>query len=296
MKTNGVNRFILWLAALIIGLSIIFIVLWMNQEELHLYLNKSQPHKAYAESILYSWEMSAVESKQDQLLKVLEDLQVTILYQEFSGKFFSKEDSTFISQMKDQGVEVFHLCGTPQWAFEKQAESMLLEIDKVLIFNRNAAESIQGIVFDVEPYIKVDYTIDDLNQYVSNLKKAYAYAQSNHLYMVAVIPYWLERQGDHLLPDIIENGCDEVSVMNYYISKTTEHIAEELELAGKCDKWINSVYEMNLDQDGTFESIGKVQQDFEKMYDQYRYEKLRIAYHHFGDLSLEGAEKRAVSK
>lgn len=229
--------------------------------------------------------MSATQPGQwADLYKTTEQLKLTTLYQEFSSDFLMAGDSIFIGKMKNSGIEVYHLCGDPSWALDNQAESMIKQIDNLLFFNTIAEYPISGIVFDVEPYILEDYTIDDLNQYVDNIKKTYKYAQSNQLYMVVVIPYWLEQKGDQLLSDIIEHGCDEVSVMNYYTSKTAEHIAEELDLASKSNKWINTIYELNFEQENTFKNFKEIQTDFNAMYHQYDYEKLGIAYHHFGNL------------
>lgn len=240
----------------------------------------------FSHNILYSWNMSATTPMQrEKLYASLKQLKITTLYQEFSTEYLSTGNSEFIAELNNHGVEVYHLCGDPSWALDFHAEHFILEIDKVLVFNRMRKNSIKGIVFDVEPYIADNYTLHDLYQYVLNLKKAYAYAQSNQLYMVAAIPYWLEQKDTQLLPEIIQNGCDEVSVMNYYITKTREHIAEEIHLARQAGKWINTIYELNFEQKDTFDSLEQIHADFNNMYHYYEYNKLRIAYHHFGDLT-----------
>lgn len=239
---------------------------------------------AYTGGILYSWSMSALEDEgKDKLLTWVEQLDIRTLYQDFDSEFLNAGDDGFLAEMAALGVEVLHLGGTPEWTFAPQR--MIEEIDRVLHFNSVASTAIAGVVFDVEPHAVKSYQEpEDYFQFVQSMEQVYAYAQKHGLYMVLVIPYWLERVDDSLLPDIIGRCSDEVSVMNYYISKTTAHLAEELELARQHEKPLNTIYELNFGKSNTFGSLDEVHADFIELYSAYNYTGLRIAYHHLGDL------------
>lgn len=232
-------------------------------------------------NILYSWSMSALTD--NELLDVIDKYHISTIYQDFSTEYLKSHDDTFMIYMKNKKVEVYHLCGEKEWALEKNAISMKKEIDKVVAYNQTSSYKIKGIVFDVEPY-QNEKNIEenfDFSLYVSNMKKAYKYSKSKGLKMVIAIPIWFDNINEKLLKKLIKDGCDEISLMNYNIKYTKEHMKKELKYAKKYNKSINTIYEINFKDDNYFSNYKEIDKDFEKLQEYYGYEKLRKAYHHY---------------
>lgn len=232
-------------------------------------------------NILYSWNMSAITDK--KLLDIIDKYNISTLYQDFSTEYLSGKDYIFMIDMQDKNVEVYHLCGEKEWGLEKDAISMKKEIDKIVDYNNNSSYKIKGIVFDIEPYqneknIEVNF---DFSLYVSIMKKAYQYSKSKNLLMVIAIPIWFDSMDENLLEDLIKNGCDEISLMNYNIKYTTEHMQTEIKYAKKYQKDINTIYEINFNDNNYFSSYSEIDDDFRKIQKQYHYSKLRKAYHYY---------------
>lgn len=232
-------------------------------------------------NILYSWSMSALTD--NELLDIIDKYHISTLYQDFSTEYLKGQEDTFMIYMKNKKVEVYHLCGEKEWALEKNAISMKKEIDKVVTYNQSSSYKIKGIVFDVEPY-QNEKNIEenfDFSLYVSNMRKAYKYSKSKGLEMVIAIPIWFDNINEKLLEELIKDCCDEISLMNYNIKYTKEHMQKELEYAKKYHKSINTIYEINFGDDNYFSSYKEIDKDFEKLQAYYGYEKLRKAYHHY---------------
>lgn len=238
-------------------------------------------------NILYSWNMSALTD--NELLDIIDKYHISTIYQDFSSKYLKEQDDTFMIYMKNKNVEVYHLCGEKEWALEENATSMKQEIDKVVTYNQKSSYKIKGIVFDVEPYQNEKNIEDnfDFSLYVSNMKKAYKYSKNKGLKMVIAIPIWFDNINEKLLKELIKDGCDEISLMNYNIKYTKEHMQKELEYAKKYNKSINTIYEINFKDDNYFSSYKEIDKDFEKLKEYYSYEKLRKAYHHYDKMKEE---------
>lgn len=240
-----------------------------------------------ADGILYSWKMENTSQEvRTNLLNVIEELNITTVYQDFSSEYLSEGDGTFIEDMNSFGVEILHLCGDPSWALLEKRERVLEEIDRVVDFNEKSTSKIAGIVYDVEPHgldDSEDHDVEIYETYAENMEVAYEYAKKNDLYFVLAIPYWLNRKGDEILDAVIA-ASDEVSVMNYTTEKTIDYIKEEIQLAEEMDKSLNTIYELGFSKSHTFDNITEIQNDYTELYSHYGYPKLRIAYHHFGDL------------
>ena len=256
---------------LIIGLIVISSILII----ILMFLNKKED-----KSILYSWSMETITDK--ELLTIIDKHDIDTLYQDFSTEYLSLKDNAFIIKMESNDVDVFHLCGEKEWGYEENAESLKKEIDKVLNYNKSNKYKIKGIVFDIEPY-QNEKNIEnfDFSLYVSILKKAYAYANSNNLKMVIAIPIWFDSIDKKLLEELISDACDEISLMSYNIKYTKEHMKEEIKLAKKYNKKINTIYEINFGEDNYFSNYREIEEDFNKIKNEYQYSNLKKAYHYY---------------
>lgn len=236
-----------------------------------------RPYKK-TENILYSWSMSALEDP--QLESVLKKHNIGILYQDFSSAYLKGTDFTFLKNMRALKVDVYHLSGDPSWGEDAEAKSMKEEIDKVVAYNANNEEKISGIVFDVEPYLhnkeKFDFPL-----YVEAMKEAYQYAKEQGIYMVLALAVWFDTLDENLLEELIQDGCDEISLMNYNIEYTKERMEEEMKFAKKYNKKVNTIYEIDFGKDGYFESYEAIDHDFWKLKQYYRYPHLKKAYHYY---------------
>ncbi len=230
------------------------------------------------ENILYSWKMDALEDK--ELLDIIKKYNIKEIYQDFSTEYLTQNDSKFLKKMKEKGVKVYQLCGDPSWGLDKKATSMKREIDKVISYNKKNEEQIAGIVFDVEPYLHNEENFD-FPLFTESMKEAYRYAKKQNLYLILALPVWLDSIDKNLLEDIIKEGCDEISLMNYNIKYTKENIETEIEYAKKYQKKVNTIYEVYSEEQDYFKTDKEINQDFKKIRNHYHYDKLRKAYHYY---------------
>ena len=63
--------------------------------------------------------------------------------------------------------------------------------------------------------------------------------------------------------------------MNYNIDKTVKNISFENKLSKKYDKKINTIYEINFDEDNYFSSWDEIKKDYKKL--KNKYNKIGIA-------------------
>lgn len=229
-------------------------------------------------NILYSWSMDALEDK--ELFDIIKKYDIKEIYQDFTTDYLSKNDSAFLKQMKEKKIKVYQLCGDPSWGLDRKATQMKKEIDKVISYNQRNEEKIDGIVFDVEPYLHNEEDFD-FPLYAASVKEAYQYAKKKNLYVVLALPVWLDSIDKNLLEDIIKEGCDEASLMNYNIKYTKENIENEIEYAKKYQKKVNTIYEVYSDEQEYFKTKKEMDQDFKKIQKYYHYEGLRKAYHYY---------------
>ena len=227
-------------------------------------------------SILYSWHMSTLND--EQLNDVITLLNVDEIYQHFSSDYLNNSDNEFIKKMNLNNINVYHLCGDPSW---DTSDKIIEEIDKVKKYNSNNYYKISGIVLDIESYSKKDF---DQKKYLKALKEAYKYAKSNNIYVVLDIPTWLEKYGDDYLEDIISSTCDEISIMNYNINKTISSIEKEVEYALLYNKKVNTIYEINFNEEGYFKDYNSIKDDYIKLNSYYNKVQVKIAFHHYDSI------------
>ncbi len=150
---------------------------------------------------------------------------------------FPEKYRAFLERAHGQGFTVQGLAGTPEWALKENHAEALAAVDAVAAFNRAAPRPARfdGVHFDVEPYVLVDYAdpayrpvvLEEFLEMVS-LCAERARADSN-LHFTCDVPTWfypdndLERRqlrvnfrgkeksvGEHLT-----DMLDAVTIMNY---------------------------------------------------------------------------------
>lgn len=226
--------------------------------------------------ILYSWTQEEME--EPLFLEILKEMKVNILYQDFKTDYLNKNDHTLIKEFHDKNIKVYHLSGEKEWAYN--FDSIKKEIDKVINYNKSG-EKLDGIVLDIEKYLDgVDFFEEQ--KYLQTMKEAYTYSKNNDIYMVLAIPYWFDsKYGESFIEQIIKYGCDEVSVMNYKINHTLNGISNEIKYSKKHNKKINTIYEIDFNDEEKFGSYKEINNDFKNIQKKYKYKELGIAYHHY---------------
>ena len=62
-------------------------------------------------------------------------------------------------------------------------------------------------------------------------------------------------------------------------------ISFENKLSKKYDKKINTIYEINFDEDNYFSSWDEIKKDYKKL--KNKYNKIGIAYHHYASIEID---------
>ena len=248
---------------------------------LYLY-SQEKENSVINDAILYSWHLEDILKQKERFYTVVEEYQIRTLYQDFSSEYLKQMDSSFIKEMKENGIEVYHLAGDPSWGRKNGFEKIKKEIDKVSQFNDNSEYHLTGLLLDIEPYVsekEEKFASADFEVYVEEIKKAYAYIKGRNLELRIAIPYWLDSIDMNLLEELIKN-TDGVSVMNYNIKKTSKNIENEVEIARKYKKHIDTIYEIEYDDEEYFTSRDEIVKDFQKIKRENSLNSLKIAYHH----------------
>ena len=247
--------------------------------------NNSNDNKKY-DRILYSWKLNKIEENQKQFNSVIKEYDINVIYQDFTTEYLQEYNDDFIRDMNKRGIVVYHMAGDPSWGKKDGFDKIREEIERLIDFNKNVENKMPGIVLDIEPYISEKeevLKVQDFSIYVEQIKKAYDFTKENDLNLILAIPYWFDVISDDLLEEVIKNA-DHISVMNYKIDKTSEHISREIELARKYNKKIDTIYEINYDDHDYFSSNKDILLDYEKIKKNNNYEELGVSYHHFGSM------------
>lgn len=230
-------------------------------------------NKIESNRILYSWHMKNISDT--KLIETVKKLNINILYQDFSTDYLNGNNNTFIEKMNNNKILVYHLCGDPSWGI-KGSNKTIKEIDKVINYNKNNKHKISGIVFDIESYTLESY---DEDEYIEIINNTYEYCKKNNIYMILCISTWMKKT---TLEKLISN-TDEISLMNYNINKTTSNIKEEILLVKQYNKKVNTIYEINFNNKKYFSSFKEIENDYQKIINNYDY-PISIAYHHYNSI------------
>lgn len=236
--------------------------------------------------ILYSWHLSTISSDKEKFESVIKDYDINVIYQSLDSDFFENVDDSFIKKMNSRDIKVYYLGGNPSWGKVSGFSKIKRKVDSVIEFNNMATNKISGIVLDIEPYVSEKeevLQVEDFKIYVEEIKKAYQYIKDNDLEMILSIPYWFDTIDADLLEEVVKN-CDGISVMNYKITRTSENIKEEIELAKKYNKKIDTIYEVDYEDEGYFKNHSSILRDYKRIRKNNDCENLGVAYHHFDSM------------
>lgn len=237
-------------------------------------------------SNLYSWNLDAILEDEKSFDQVLEDYAVKNLYQSFTKEYLKEKDDSFIKKMFSKGISVYHLGGDPAWGKKGGYDKIVKTVDRILEFNEDSEYKIRGVVLDIEPYVSEReevFSKENFEIYAEQIEKSYIYCRENELEMIVAIPYWFDSIDENLLERIV-SASDGISVMNYKIDKTASKIKEEVHLANKYGKKIDSIYEIEYQKEGYFQSLEAILKDFAELKKVNPSDNLTISYHHYGSI------------
>lgn len=238
--------------------------------------------------ILYSWNIKDIsEEKRDNLEHIINKLNINTVYQTFSSDYLEESNDEFIKYLHKKNISVYHLTGEREWGLGNDMKYIYKEIDLVYKFNKNNKNKLDGIAFDIEPYILEEWTDASLEIYVSKMKKAYKYAQEKGIYFILVIPYWYDNLNLELLEELFKDAGDEFSIMNYRIKSTIKNIENEIKFAKKYNKKINTIAEVGFKDDDKFNSFKEINADFKNIKEYYSDYNISIAYHDYSTILKE---------
>ena len=145
---------------------------------------------------LFSWKKSAVLEK-ETFFEDVEKLGITEVYQQISSSFEMEEIEAFLAKAAEKEVAVYFLTGEPEWALQKDADSIKQVVDRVVRINSvlQEHERIHGMMVDVEPYVLDEWEQDAdkvMDIFVETMKSAYAYATENNIKITLCIPYFYD--------------------------------------------------------------------------------------------------------
>lgn len=292
MKNKVVNRLLrisllLWIVTLLMGCS--------TKERL-------QETRA-----LFSWKKTAVTEEKEQLFRIMKDRKLNTLYQEFSSELQEEEIKVFLKEAKEEGIDVYLLTGAPEWALESNGESMLHRFEKAIEINQTAGEThgLKGIIYDIEPYLLKEWNNENsfkiMDSFVEGMKEVYQTSRDSSLEIILCIPYYYDDTGYlEQLTALIESGCDQVAIMNYYQGKEFDNIKNEVSLASEYGKKVINIYELKapgehgLKENNTYfeEGITVVGENFASLKAAFKEKlELSLAFHDYEALKeVDGYE------
>lgn len=246
----------------------------------------------YQMNSMFSWDVSSIED--EEMNEILEKTNTRRVFQNIDSKILeSNSFYAFMNRMKNENITVYYLTGEPEWALKENADFLNKAIDKTISWNMNSDNyKIQGMVFDVEPYLLSDWEDNQtalMESLISNLKRAYNYAKENELQIIICIPYWYDKNNMSYLEELIRDCCDEVAVMNYYKNKEYKNMKNEVQLARTYDKDISCIFEFikpgqhDLSEKNTYyhQGIEAADRVFQQIYNEFNYSKLYCSYHYY---------------
>ncbi len=255
-----------------------------------------EPEVLVYEKGLFSWMDNAItKDNRKELYATIDTLGITDLYQSFSDDTIkSKDIPSLFAEMKEKKVNLYYLMGQPDWGLDKKATEAIKIIKTVAYYNEKYADSgrFKGVILDIEPYLTKEWEKDPtavMEDFCKSLKTAYESAAKRDLRVIVCIPYWLDDKHSEKLKYIISRASDEVAVMNYNLTHEISNMEKEVELAKEFNKRINCIFEFGypgtnqLTDNQTYynKGIEKAVNNFENLYKNYDYKKMKFSFHHY---------------
>lgn len=253
-----------------------------------------QARERILETSVFSWESTYMEEENEEALAAaLDKLDCSVIFQNFEGvpDQLTKE---FLRRRKQSGQAVYALAGAAEYALEKDAGSMIKEIDRIAEINKQLSGGvrIEGLVLDVEPYTLEQWDKDSKDvmiTYVMNVKMAYAHAKKQKLVLYLCIPNFYDRTGyEKQLENLIAEGCDGIAIMNYNKADEAGQIETEIRLAQQYEKGVINITELqrpgvwDLTSENTYyeDGMDAVRESWDRLQKAYPDAKLGFSYHY----------------
>lgn len=257
-------------------------------------------------SSIFCWNISLLTSDAiDNTIEKLEQLSIKSIYVPIPDDYSSIREG--LIKLYNKGYDIYKLDGDPSWFNEK--EEIKRQIDKFSIYRSDLGEDvIKGIILDIEPYGSDEYQRNiplGFETYVNTVSEIYSYCHERNIKVINTIPYWYDVYYKDKMFTSEENAkiktnleklftvSDEISVMNYYKSAMISNIEEEMALAKKYNKKIESIAEFSKPAEGVPESISfYVEQNpvqaahdtWKKVYNYFNYKNLSFSYHNLSEI------------
>ncbi|MCQ4637264.1 hypothetical protein NE619_11070 [Anaerovorax odorimutans] len=250
--------------------------------------------KMVTRTSIFSWsdDLLSDKEKRASLDHAAEQLSIGRVFQAFPKEPDQKETEKFVKHLNRDGRLCYGLLGKPQWAQDRGLAEAEGRMEALAAYNEQAAdgEKLAGVVLDIEPYLLEQWGQDRqtvMAAFLENMKALYQYAQEKELYTIICVPYWFDNDYSGILESLIQDACDELAVMNYYVGEEYSHIETELGMCKKAGKPIISITEFqspgyhDLTDEITYYNRGlsAAQDMFEQMKEQIRYKDLSFSYH-----------------
>lgn len=253
---------------------------------------------------IYDWKDNHQYDKGviQNTINVFNKLNISEVYRFIErSELNTSETKRIISNLKDNGINVYFLTGNPEWYTKPETVTSLL--DEIYNYNQSVAENekLDGLVLDIEPYTLEAYKADKITgfeTYANTMETIYTYAQSKNIKIINAIPYWYDsyttnsdftteeqQKAEQLLRKIFQNA-DKISVMNYYKTAMVKNIKTEVEYAKEYGKEIESIAEFgNIEEVNTTlwnedKPLKYANTEWQKVYNEYNYNKLTFSYHY----------------
>ncbi len=245
---------------------------------------------------VFSWKDDVLlEENRQSLIDTIQKYHITDFYQHVGSDADIEVLSEFSAFLSEHGVSLYALMGDPTWGLSEKADRLEKAVERA-----NSIAGVAGIVFDVEPG-QIDGFDDNeekiMQEFSDNMKYAYALAKEKNLDVVICVPAWWDDQP--VLNDLIENACDSVCVMNYFVDREFNKIETEAQISKQFGKNIISASELQpagmygLTENNTYngQGIDTVQKMWlqlaKDLYEEYEITDVAFSYHNYVYLQKE---------
>lgn len=247
---------------------------------------------SYKESTsIYSWSEETLIKGSNELYSALEERNVRALYQSIEDNNMKKEYlADVITAYNERKIDVYRLIGEPKWTYDITRPKE--KIDQIVAYNNTVSSSakIAGVVIDIEPHALDEWEENSeelFRTFTYNMIDLYNYAKGKGLTVIVCTPVWFNKFTEH--EELYSKAGDIFSLMNYTKSGNLTAIKEEVELAKKYNKQLETAAHIGSEGSEEItsyhnETLELLLSDHQKILERYNYDGLRASYHHFPTL------------
>lgn len=239
---------------------------------------------------MYSWNNETL-SISKEIIAFLKDLKVNTLYQSIASVNVNKLYlEPIIQNYTKEGIAVYQLLGDADWTYDITTPKKMIE--EVIRYNETvgADAKIKGVTIDIEPHGSTRWKnatetekANIFKTYVKNMIELYDFAHKGNLEVVLCTNTWFNYYEG--FEELYKNGADTFSIMNYDKRYNVDTIVEELEIAEKYHKKVETIAHSGKNSEPTEtyfnDSLETLLADHEKILARYPYERFRASYHYF---------------